>query len=220
MNNELPSRVDFRQDIMPDIENQFMLNSCSGNAIVGAMEYLDMKNGRPHVDLSRLFIYFNSRGLFSNQHNDTGSYLLTSVQAAKHYGICSEELWPYDINKVNHAPSHEAYQDAKQRKLKDYKEVFGLDNLRHSLSERNPVIFSFRVPAEYNLRSVVRSGVLPLNKNFVGWHAVFACGYCDKKRMILFQNSAGTLWGDKGYGYIPYEYFEKGLARSCFALIG
>jgi len=29
---------------------------------------------------------------------------------------------------------------------------------------------------------------------------------------FLIRNSWGTGWGDKGYGWLPYEYVLKGLA--------
>jgi GNAT superfamily N-acetyltransferase len=44
-----------------------------------------------------------------------------------------------------------------------------------------------------------------LNKS----HAIGVTGYDDQKEHFTFQNSWGTTWGDSGYGYLPYKYFDK-----------
>lgn len=42
-----------------------------------------------------------------------------------------------------------------------------------------------------------------------GGHAICIVGYDDKKSHWVFLNSWGKSWGNKGYGYLPYEYMEK-----------
>ncbi len=56
----LPPSVDLRS-ICSAVENQGQLGSCTANALVGALEFLERKDKVPFVDLSRLFIYFNER---------------------------------------------------------------------------------------------------------------------------------------------------------------
>ena len=55
----LPKKVDLR-DHCSTVENQFSLGSCTANAAVGALEYLEIKNGKvgPEFEnFSRLFVY-------------------------------------------------------------------------------------------------------------------------------------------------------------------
>ena len=50
-----------------------------------------------------------------------------------------------------------------------------------------------------------------------GWHAVSVCGWSNSSGRFLFKNSWGDLWGDDGYGTIPYQYIEL---YSDLALVG
>ena len=40
-------------------------------------------------------------------------------------------------------------------------------------------------------------------------HAVLAVGYDHARRVIIFRNSWGRTWGDRGYGYLPYAFFAS-----------
>jgi len=64
-----------------------------------------------------------------------------------------------------------------------------------------------------------------------GGHAIMAVGYDDKmsinnemcgkatKGALLIRNSWGEEWGEKGYGYLPYEFVLEGLAEDWWTLI-
>src|SRR5947207_14964350 len=54
---ELPAKIDLRKKCSP-VENQGELGSCTANALVGALEFLEIKDGSTFVDLSRLFVYY------------------------------------------------------------------------------------------------------------------------------------------------------------------
>ncbi|MGD0756811.1 MAG: hypothetical protein ABR927_17315 [Bacteroidales bacterium] len=59
-----------------------------------------------------------------------------------------------------------------------------------------------------------------------------AIGYDDTKKIkntnnnkvttgaLLIRNSMGSAWGDKGYGWLPYDYVLSNLALDFWLLLG
>ena len=65
-----------------------------------------------------------------------------------------------------------------------------------------------------------------------GGHAVVAAGYDDNRIIrntstggpstrgaLLIRNSWGTGWGDRGYGWLPYDFVLRGLAIDWWSLV-
>lgn len=50
----LPSKMDLRS-LCSTVEDQGNLGSCTGNALAGALEFLERKDKVPYAELSRLF---------------------------------------------------------------------------------------------------------------------------------------------------------------------
>ena len=74
----LPARVDLR-NYASAIEDQGQLGSCTGNAIAGAIELIDRKNGR-RLDVSRLFIYYEERVIEKTVNYDAGAYIRDGIK--------------------------------------------------------------------------------------------------------------------------------------------
>jgi C1A family cysteine protease len=41
-----------------------------------------------------------------------------------------------------------------------------------------------------------------------GGHSMALVGYDDQHRVFIVRNSFGTDWGDQGYGYLSYDFFD------------
>jgi C1A family cysteine protease len=78
-----------------------------------------------------------------------------------------------------------------------------------SLATKGPVVLGIQV---FKGMLKTKTGIVPMPKKgerSLGGHAIAACGYDDEKELVKFKNSWSEKWGDKGYGYLPYEFVER-----------
>jgi len=75
------------------------LGSCTANALVGALEFLDKKDDSNYTDQSRLFIYFNERVIEHKINEDSGAMIRDGIKSLASWGSCPESKWPYEIDK-------------------------------------------------------------------------------------------------------------------------
>ena len=210
--SKLPPVVDLRP-YMTQIENQETLGSCSANAAAGAYEYLINRNqGINTYDVSRLFLYYNTRVLMGTEDEDSGGFLSSVLEALHKKGICNEELWPYKIKKFAQKPPKECYQEANGNKIEKYEYVdTDLDTWKSVLAQGYPIIFGMQI---FDSFQTPRRGLISLprrNDNNLGGHAMLCVGYSDPDNVFIVRNSWGTQWGDGGYCYIPYDYMMSDL---------
>ena len=214
----LPSFVDLRGKCS-DIEDQEDIGSCTAQASVAAMEYLDRIADDKWTDLSRLFVYYNSRPL-GDKGEDTGAYIREVIKdaLAKH-GACDEKLWPYLPSKFGVKPPLKAYRDGLKRCITEYRRIESLEGVKQCLADGFPVIFGFTVYTSFNI--IGRSGIMPMpqpDERTEGGHAVLAVGYDDKKQCLIVRNSWGKSWGDQGYFYMPYDYVHPDLTADFWVI--
>ena len=203
--------VDLREWASP-VEEQWNLGSCTAQAVVGAYELLlRMHYPAQFKDLSRLFLYYNSRKLEKNIEYDNGAFISTAIKAIKMYGLCVESLWPYNIDKFKIEPPWQCYADARNRTIKQEYSVNNINDIKKHLNDSRPVVVGVNVFDEFN--GVTDESVVltpPLNdNNILGSHAMCVVGYDDTKSMFIVRNSFGTDWAEDGYIWIPYNYAEE-----------
>jgi C1A family cysteine protease len=77
------------------------------------------------------------------------------------------------------------------------------------LADHFPFVFALGVHRSMTRHPIVHTGVVTMPKRgdaLLGGHAVLAVGYRHATRQFIFRNSWGPAWGDRGYGYLPYEF--------------
>jgi C1A family cysteine protease len=204
------------------VENQGQLGSCTANALVGNLEFLETKAGQSFNDLSRLFIYYNERAMEGTVGEDSGAQIRDGVKTLVKYGVCTEKNWPYKITQFTVKPSVACFKDASKHKVTSYHRILGLDQMRQCLAEGYPFVFGFSVYASFETPVVAKTGVLSLPKKGekqLGGHAVCAVGYDDTAKTVLVRNSWGTDWGQEGYFTMPYDYIsDNNLADDFWTL--
>jgi C1A family cysteine protease len=206
----LPRKVDMRSKCSP-VEDQGQLGSCTANALVGALEFLELKDGAKFSDLSRLFVYYNERVIEGTVDQDSGAFIRDGIKSLAKQGVCTEPEWPYKISRFTKKPSRACYPAAKKHRILSYHRITTVDEMRNCLAEGFSFVFGFTVYDAFESAAVAKSGVLNMpgpKEKMAGGHAVMAVGYDDGARRFIIRNSWGSDWGQKGYFTMPYDYLS------------
>lgn len=207
----LPSSVDLRSDF-PEIQSQGTQSACTAFSLVSVLEYFLSKILKKKTNLSEAFAYYNARVIRNETNVDEGATFVDIIQSIRDKGVCLEELCPYNENIYSDRPSDEAYVEAESRKITEAKNVcINVNDVKSALAQGFPVIISARAFNSYlsNSKGVLRIPTDDELEDSENNHAMVICGYIDKEGFFIVRNSWGKNFGDKGYCYLPYEYFRK-----------
>jgi len=236
----LPVSADLREWCSA-VEDQGNLGSCTAHAGAGIIEYYERKSFGRHLEASRLFLYKVTRNLMKSK-GDTGAFLRTTMGAMVLFGAPPEDYWPYsdDEKKFDQEPPAFCYAFALNYQTIKYfrhdppgtKAEETLQRVKTYLSQGHPAMFGFTV---YNsIEQAGAAGKIPFpspKEKIEGGHAISAVGYDDRMKIkngyggaettgaLLIRNSWGKEWGEKGYGWLPYEYVLKGLAEDFWSIL-
>src|SRR3990172_7159453 len=98
----LPRTVNLREWCSP-VEDQGSLGSCTANAGIGLLEYLQRRAFGRYLDGSRLFLYKVTRALLG-WTGDQGAYLRRPMRGVVLSGAPPEPYWRYDAGKFDEEP--------------------------------------------------------------------------------------------------------------------
>jgi len=234
--------VNLKQWCSP-IEDQGNLGSCTAHAAIGVVEYFERRAHGEHIEGSRLFVYKATRNLM-RVSGDTGAWLRNTMGALVLCGVPDEQYWPYTDAKpdFDREPSAFVYSVADNYETIRYfchdpqgTNVSGasvLASVKRYLTARIPSMFGFFGFPSFSCTDVVGGIPYPCPGERAQWgHAVVAVGYDDRKKItntqcnratigaLLIRNSWGVGWGDRGYGWLPYDYVTNRLALDFWSLL-
>ncbi len=205
----LPKEVNLMGS-MPPIYNQGNSSSCVAQSIAAAMYYNFIKNKVTPENLSRLFIYYNTRVMENSVDLDQGCQIRNAIKSVATIGAPDEKLWPFLTRKYKDKPIKQAYDQAKTNLVSSYSRVNqNLYELKYCLASGYPIVFGIAVYNSFTFSTVEKTGIVYLPKKgekLLGGHAIVLTGYNDYTKRFTFRNSYGTSWGNNGYGTISYDY--------------
>ncbi|CAF1234128.1 unnamed protein product [Didymodactylos carnosus] len=141
----MPRRVDLR-DMMTPVQSQGTLQSSVACALAAACGFLIMKNSDKHIDVSRLFIYYNGREKEGNCYEDDGTTIVLAVEALEQLGCCEESTWPYDPTMVLQKPTEQAYKEAMRYRVSEKISVdTELNAMKACLAQGYPFVFGIQL---------------------------------------------------------------------------
>lgn len=201
------------------ISGQGLLGSCVANAIADALEILMGLNGNV-IQLSRLFIYYNSRLYDKATQTDGGTYIRNGFDSLKRFGVCREDVWAYDVSKVFSQPSIEAYSEANDNQIEGYYRISSGDNdllndIEKAILADHPVVFGTGVSQEFCNFFKNEEKVWAPPATIVGGHAMIIVGFrynASNKREFLIRNSWSENWGQSGHTWLSESYILSGYS--------
>ena len=163
-----------------------------------------MKNKRMHIDVSRLFIYYNGRLIGNNYQEyglaDQGTFIHTAIEGLKRFGCCKEASFPYHKAYVSQKPPPQCYDEAVHYRIADSMSVdCNLNEMKACLAEGYPFAFGlqlFQSSAYAERNGGVMHDPTPYDSQAPvhGWHAMLAVGYSDTSQCFIVRNSWGDQW--------------------------
>jgi len=165
-----------------------------------------------------------------------GSFFHFAIDGMSRYGICSDDYMPYATRFTDKVePSEAAKKEAEGRKtgkqvwIKAWNPKNGvttaqLKQIQEQLDNNHPVAIGFRWPKKEVQNKYLEGGelVVVTEAEVFDGHSVLIVGYqTDAAKpgggYLIFKNSHGESFGDKGYGRIPYAYARR-YANDVMAL--
>jgi C1A family cysteine protease len=200
--------------ICPPVADQEDLGSCVFFALSYALEMAQFGQVRVPMNPSQLWAYWNYRRQFGDVARDDGAYIRNAIKSIVADGMPLEECWPYITGNFAKTPPAECASTAKENRISEYFSLDTLDEMLHCIASGFGFVCGISVYESFDSLTTERTGIVAMpavhTEKFLGGHAIYVGGgYDQHKQAFKFQNSWGPEWGDKGFGWIPFEYLAS-----------
>lgn len=144
-----------------------------------------------------------------------GVWVVSAARIWRGWGNVKESDWPFV-----HIPDWPGVEpvglDAKAKwfRVHHYQRIRSSQDCRFILADNNLPVAAFEITNQW---FDAPGGVIRMpneDDEIIGSHAVAIVGFDLSRRCFRFVNSWGEEWGAKGFGYLPFAYFDKYLVEA------
>jgi len=206
-------RVDYTADMLP-VRSEGRLIGSATFAPAYALEYQIKKHMNREVRIS--FQYIDCEANHQDGGKtctvDRGAVLSAAIRAIQNEGAVAETAWmPY---KVPPSGGDEIefpnLSSSEHFRIKTALQLSTVESMKSALKQYGPIVAGLTIYR--SIFSGNTKGVVPMpgpTETDAGSISVCIVGFDDQTKQFKFEGAWGTEWGDKGYGYIPYDYMAK-----------
>jgi len=218
---ESPEFIDW-SSYFPIPGQQGSQNSCVGWAVGYGLKTFQEAHSRgernPKKAFSPSYVY-NSIKVVKSPNGDKcgiGSKITDAMKYLQRTGNVSMDDFGYDQNSCEPSSEQELKSLAKNFAISDYRRVENIGDAKKLLAAGFPIVIGMYVDQAFQN---YRGGIYKQQKGVktVG-HAMVIVGYNDNFNAFKVLNSAGSSWGDGGYGWIHYDMFNGPIVRKYVAV--
>ena len=217
-----PLRLSFRSQV-PYIKDQGAAGSCTAHAGTSFLELAFRKHksclpssiDRSTLRFSPLFLYAKERMSEGTFRLDAGADSRTIFRVLTSTGVCLETQDAYDDHAIFTSPTQQMVDEAQMYKLGAYHRILDVETAKTVLQSGYTFTVGTPLFDQFESDEAAATGLIRLPKgSSIGGHEMHIIGCDDTKNVfgeigaMEVQNSWSETWGDKGYAWIPYSYFE------------
>jgi anthranilate/para-aminobenzoate synthase component II len=204
-------KIDYTNDI-ETIFDQKNTSSCTSNCLATILGFFLKKQGLYHYPLSRLYIYYNTRVLMKQVHEDNGSNPVKALEAVQKYGVCPENMWPLSCDKLFQKPPKECYQFAKkfpiELKYDTFKISEQIDWVKTCMKYLSNGILLFCEMKRFKNQKINENDYVDSVPNIpnIFYHGIVMVGLDEEEQYVIFINSHGF---ESLFFKMSFEQVEK-----------
>jgi C1A family cysteine protease len=224
----LPASVDLRASWWK-INDQEATGSCVGWATAdGVVRWHMVKAGKLAKSnmLSPRHVWMASKetdaltALPETFLEEAGTMTKAAVKIARNFGVALETDLPFHVATTMYTGSEDTfYTRCARHRIGSYHNLrHDLDAWKHWLAGQGPILVALQVDSSWDDAGLHAGKIDTFHPDTVrGGHAVAVVGYRRDGRFIV-RNSWGTIWGDKGFGYVSPAYIADSFFPEAYGV--